>query len=109
MREVLQDSRPEEVVEFMQDARVDPDRAGGPRRRARRLDRARTRPLGWCAILEGLSTTGEIPFDGLPLLRQADAEAFDLLVDGDATRAPVPESGMIPRLAESLARMPVDA
>lgn len=58
---------------------------------------------------EGPERHGEIPFDGLLLLRQADAEAFDLLVDGDALAAPAPSGNAIPILVESLERTPVDA
>lgn len=110
MPEVLQDSRPEQVVEFIQEAvwnrlvQVDP-----AAERVAVIERMNAPAVAWRTILEGLRATGEIPFDGLLLLSQADAEAFDLLVDGDATHAPVPESGVIPRLVDSLERTPVDA
>ncbi|GAA4055241.1 hypothetical protein [Agromyces indicus] len=61
----------------------------------------------WRTILEGVATTGEVPFDGLALLHQADPAAFELLVDGTAQAAPAPESGSIPRLLESLEQVSV--
>ncbi|MDT0182469.1 hypothetical protein Q9S36_20030 [Microbacterium sp. ARD31] len=110
MPEVLNDSRPEEVVDFVRgavwDRLVEVDPAA---ERVAVIERANAPAVAWRTILEGLSATGEIPFEGLVLLRQADPVAFDLLVDGDATHAPVPESGMIPRLVEALERTPVDA
>lgn len=65
--------------------------------------------LAWRAILTGLASTGEIPYEGLALLQQADQAAFDLLLDGDAEAAPAPESGNIPRLIRSLDQATVDA
>lgn len=110
MPEVLQDSRPEEVVEFVRDSvwnrlvQVDP-----AAERIAVIERTNAPAIAWRAILEGLSATGEIPFDGLLLLRQADPEAFDLLVDGDAQAAPAPSGNAISLLVESLERTPVDA
>jgi hypothetical protein len=110
MPEVLADSRPEEVVEFVRDAvwnrlvEVDP-----AAERIAVIERTNAPAVAWRTILEGLSTTGEIPFEGLLLLRQADAVAFDLLVDGDAQAAPAPSGNAIPLLVESLERTPVDA
>ncbi|QPE04455.1 hypothetical protein IT882_15170 [Microbacterium schleiferi] len=110
MPEVLEDSQPETVVEFIQGAvwdrlvQVDP-----AAERIAAIERTNAPAVAWRTILEGLAATGEIPFDGLVLLREADAEAFDLLMDGDALAAPAPESGSIPRLVESLAATPVDA
>ncbi|MEU2203629.1 hypothetical protein AB0P19_06695 [Microbacterium oleivorans] len=110
MPEVLNDSRPEEVVDFIREAvwdrlvEVDP-----AAERVAVIERTNAPAVAWRTILEGLAATGEIPFDGLVLLREADAEAFDLLLDGDALAAPAPESGSIPRLVESLAATPVDA
>lgn len=110
MPEVLQDSRPEEVVEFIQGAvwdrlvQVEP-----AAERIAAIERTNAPAIAWRTILEGLAATGEIPFDGLVLLREADAAAFDLLMDGDAQAAPAPESGSIPRLVESLEQVPVDA
>lgn len=73
------------------------------------IERANLPAIAWRTILEGLAATGEIPFEGLVLLRQADPEAFDLLVDGDALAAPAPSGNMIPTLVESLESIPVDA
>ncbi|MGZ0066689.1 hypothetical protein [Microbacterium arborescens] len=107
MPEVLEDSRPEEVVEFIQGAvwdrlvQVDP-----AAERIAAIERTNQPAIAWRTILEGLAATGEIPFDGLVLLREADAAAFDLLMDGDALAAPAPESGTIPRLVESLESVP---
>lgn len=110
MPEVLQDSQPASVVEFVEgavwDRLVEVDTA------AQQIAAAETATLparAWRTILEGLTSTGEIPFDGLVLLREADTDAFDLLMDGDALAAPAPESGSIPRLVESLEATPVDA
>lgn len=107
MPEVLQDSRPEEVVDFIQGAvwdrlvQVEP-----AAERIAAIERTNAPAIAWRMILEGLASTGEIPFDGLVLLREADAAAFDLLMDGDALAAPAPESGSIPRLVESLESVP---
>ena len=110
MPEVLQDSRPEEVVDFIQGAvwdrlvQVEP-----AAERIAVIERTNAPAIAWRTILEGLASTGEIPYDGLVLLREADAEAFGLLMDGDALAAPAPESGSIARLVESLEQVPVDA
>lgn len=107
MSEVLQDPHPEEVVEFIQGAvwdrlvQVDP-----AAERIAAIERTNQPAIAWRTILEGLAATGEIPFDGLVLLREADAAAFDLLMDGDAVAAPAPESGTIPRLVEALDSVP---
>ena len=113
MPEVLEDSQPETVVEFIQGAvwdrlvqAIDAAMVGNI---LAAIERTNAPAVAWRTILEGLAATGEIPFDGLVLLREADAEAFDLLMDGDALAAPAPESGSIPRLVESLAATPVDA
>jgi len=103
MPEVLEDSQPETVVEFIRGAvwdrlvQVDP-----AAERIATIERTNAPAIAWRTILEGLAATGEIPFDGLVLLREADAAAFDLLMDGDAVAAPAPESGTIPRLVEAL-------
>ena len=110
MPEVLEDSQPETVVEFIQAAawdrlvEVDPAAAS-----VAAIERTNAPAVAWRTILEGLSATGEIPFDGLVLLREADAVAFDLLMDGDAKAAPAPESGSIPRLVDALESVPQDA
>lgn len=110
MPEVLEDSQPASVVEFVQGAawdrlvQVDP-----AAERIAAIERANLPAIAWRTILEGLAATGEIPFEGLVLLRQADPEAFDLLVDGDALAAPAPSGNMIPTLVESLESIPVDA
>ena len=107
MPEVLEDSQPASVVEFIQGAvwdrlvQVDP-----AAERIAAIERANQPAIAWRTILEGLAATGEIPFEGLVLLREADAAAFDLLMDGDALAAPAPESAMIPRLVEALESVP---
>ncbi|WP_309127021.1 hypothetical protein [Microbacterium sp.] len=107
MPEVLEDSQPESVVEFVRGAvwdrlvQVDP-----AAERIAAIERTNQPAIAWRTILEGLAATGEIPFDGLVLLREADAAAFDLLMDGDAVAAPAPESGTIPRLVEALESVP---
>lgn len=110
MPEVLEDSRPEEVVEFIHEAvwnrlvEVDP-----AAERVAVIERSNAPAVAWRTILEGLSATGEIPFDGLLLLRQSDPAAFDLLVDGDAEAVPAPSGNAIPLLVESLERTSVEA
>lgn len=107
MPEVLQDSSPASVVEFVQGAvwerLVEVDDAAG---RVATLEAATLPALAWRSILEGMTETGEIPFDGLVLLHQAEPEVYDLLVDGDALAAPAPASGSIPLLVEALDRVP---
>lgn len=66
-----------------------------------------TRPArAWRTLLEGLATTGEVPFEGRVLLSQVDPDALALLDEGDALAAPAPASGVIPRLVESLESVP---
>lgn len=107
MPEVLEGSQPESVVEFIQGAvwdrlvQVDP-----AAERIAAIEGTNQPAVAWRTILEGLAATSEIPFDGLVLLREADAEAFDLLMDGDALAAPAPESGTFPRLVELLESVP---
>lgn len=110
MPEVLQDSRPEEVVEFIEGAvwdrlvQVDP-----AAQRVDVIERTNEPAVAWRTILEGLTATGEIPFDGLVLLHASDRDAYSLLIDGDALAASPQVSGSIPNLVESLERTPVDA
>lgn len=107
MPEVLEDSRPEEVVEFIQGAvwdrlvQVDP-----AAERIAAIERTNQPAIAWRAILEGLAATGEVRFEGRVLLHQVDPEALALLDEGDALAAPAPESGVIPRLVESLESVP---
>lgn len=65
-------------------------------------ERAALPALAWRSIIEGVAATGEIPYDGLVLLREADQAAYDLLVEGDAHATPAPSGGSIPRLVEAL-------
>lgn len=110
MPEVLQDSQPASVVEFAEGAVWDRLVEVEPAAQQIAAAEAATLPArAWRTILEGLASTGEIPFDGLVLLREADAAAFDLLMDGDALAAPAPASGSIPRLVESLEAVPAGA
>lgn len=108
--EVLESRDPGSVVAALQgmiwDRLVQVDDAA---KRVAALEDAARPPLAWRAILTGLAATGEVPFEGLALLQQADQAAFDLLVDGDAEVAPAPESGNIPRLIQSLDQPAVDA
>ncbi|WP_430645348.1 hypothetical protein [Agromyces sp. GXS1127] len=110
MPEVLEDSQPASVVEFIQGAvwdrlvQVDP-----AAERVAVVERTNAPAVAWRTILKGLRETGEIPFAGLVLLQQSDAEAFDLLVDGDAAVAPAPSANAIPLLVGSLERVPAEA
>lgn len=110
MPEVLEDSRPDEVVDFIQGAvwdrlvQVDP-----AAERIAAIERTNAPAIAWRAILEGLAATGEVPFDGRVLLQQADPDALALLDEGDSLAAPAPQSGNIPRLLESLENVSVDA
>lgn len=63
----------------------------------------------WRSILEGVATTGAIPFEGRALLHQADADALGLLDDGDAVAVPGPSGNLIESLVDGLARTSVDA
>lgn len=110
MPEVLQDSQPASVVEFIESAawerlvQVDPD--------AEKVAAAEAATLparAWHAILEGAATTGALDYDGLVLLREADQVAFDLLIDADAEAVPGPSGNSIELLMESLERSTVDA
>jgi len=110
MPEVLQDSQPSSVVEFVEGAVWDRLVEIEPAAQQIAAAEAATLPArAWRSILEGLASTGEIPFDGLVLLREADAAAFDLLVDGDAQAAPAPHGNAIPGLVQALERTPIEA
>lgn len=63
----------------------------------------------WRSILEGVATTGAIPFEGRALLHQTDAAALGLLDDGDAVAVPGPSGNLIESLMDGLDRIPVDA
>jgi hypothetical protein len=63
----------------------------------------------WRSILEGVATTGAIPFEGRALLHQTDADALGLLDDGDAVAVPGPSGNLIESLMDGLDRIPVDA
>lgn len=63
----------------------------------------------WRSILEGVATTGAIPFEGRVLLNGTDAAALGLLDDGDAEAVPGPSGNLIESLMGNLDREPVDA
>lgn len=111
MPEVLEDSRPAEVVEFIQGAvwdrlvQVDP-----AAERIAAIERTNAPAVAWRTILEGLASTGEIPFEGRLLLNQVDAEALNLLDEGDMEAVPAGAPGnLVTSLVESLDRATVDA
>ncbi|MFT4282588.1 hypothetical protein [Microbacterium sp.] len=110
MPEVLQDSQPASVVEFVQgavwDRLVEVDDAAG---KVAAAEVATLPARAWRSILEGVANTGALPWEGLVLLQQADPAAFDLLMDGDAEAVPGPAGNSIGLLMEALERIPVVA
>ncbi len=63
----------------------------------------------WRSILEGVATTGAIPFVGRVLLHQTNAAALGLLDDGEAVAVPRPSGNLIESLMDCLDRVPGDA
>lgn len=64
----------------------------------------------WRSILEGVATTGEIPFEGRLLLNQVDAEALNLLDEGDMEAVPAgAPANLVTSLVEGMDRATVDA
>lgn len=108
--EVLEDSQPASVVEFIEG--VIWDRLVQVDTEAEKVAAAEVATLparAWRALLEGTATTGALDYDGLVLLREADQVAFDLLIDADAEAVPGPSGNSIGLLMESLERSTVDA
>ncbi|WP_194385222.1 hypothetical protein [Microbacterium luteum] len=111
MPEVLEDSRPAEVVEFIQGAvwdrlvQVDP-----AAERIAAIERTNAPAVAWRTILEGLIATGEIPFEGRVLLSEVDADALTLLDEGDWEAVPAgAPTNLVASLVEGLDRATVDA
>ncbi|MCI9858280.1 hypothetical protein [Microbacterium proteolyticum] len=63
----------------------------------------------WRSIMEGVATTGSIPFEGRVLLNRADPAVLGLLDDGDAEAVPDPFGNLIESMMDGLDRVPMDA
>ncbi|MFB7843824.1 hypothetical protein [Microbacterium sp. NPDC056052] len=64
----------------------------------------------WRSIIEGVVMTGEIPFEGRALLSEVDADALNLLDEGDWDAVPAGAPGnLVTSLVEGLDRATVDA